>query len=96
MKEDRYYEKLDAADNLGADFTNGYFPTVEELENLGIEKTPEKFLTMLAYFAGDPLKDSVEKMPAKVAQEYRKSVKKCNEIILKVKLEEDEDSSSTH
>ena len=96
MKEERYYEKLDAADNLGTDFTNGYFPTVEELETLGVAKMPEKHLTILGYFAGDPLKDSVGKMPAKVAQEYKNSVKKCNEIILKIKLEEDEGSSSTH
>ena len=54
MSEDEFYKILDNVEKIETDITDGYYPTVQELEENGVDKNPEKYIRFLAYFASDP------------------------------------------
>lgn len=54
MNEDEFNKILDNVEKIDTDVTDGYYPTVEEMEENGVDKEPEKYLKFLAYFASDP------------------------------------------
>ncbi len=59
---------------MGPGFTDGYFPTVEELQKYGAERNVAKFLPLLQYFAADPLE-------GENSREYRETVRYANDIL---------------
>ena len=66
------------------DATKGFFPTVEELDNMNISSKVEKHLAILEYYASDPLKDIDEDY--KNSNDYKNLVEYCNELIKTLKV----------
>ena len=56
MKSEQFYAMLDYADSINTDYTNGYFPTVEEFKANNMDKNIEKNIVLIAYFASNPFK----------------------------------------
>ena len=83
MTEERFFEMrdiLDEADNV----TEGYFPTVEELEEEGVASNPEKYAPILIYFALDPL--SKFNLKESEDAEYKRTVDYCCDIVSKIEF----------
>lgn len=59
IEEAYFYEVLDFIDKVIADkedITEGWWPTIEELELNKVADNMQKFLPLIAYFSADPWK----------------------------------------
>ena len=84
MKEAVFYDVLDQMEGIDYDITNGYYPTITDLEEYRVKEDMNLFLPILAYFASDPFKRAGVR--AESPNEYMATVKYCKDIISKVKL----------
>jgi hypothetical protein len=91
MFEDLFYKKMEIGEKLSEqDVTEGWFPTVEEMETHKVAEhlTDDGYLPLAIYFSGDPFKDMETKMDAFTLRSYKDTVKYCKQILLTVPLEE--------
>ena len=87
MKEEKFYVVLDKVEKIkDKDVTEGYFPTIEEIESHDVLNNQELYLPIIAYMAQDPFKDSDN--DAKNTVEYKASVKYCKDLLTKFDVEE--------
>lgn len=87
MKEEKFYDVLDKVEKIkDEDVTEGYFPTIEEIESHDVLNNQDLYLPIIAYMAQDPFKDSDN--DAKNTVEYKASVKYCKDLLTKFDVEE--------
>lgn len=86
MTEKNFFDMLDFGTELSIKFTNGYFPTVQELKNLGVDKNPEQHIVLLSFFANDPLKERIATADEKWVEAYKASVKFCNDLLAHIEI----------
>jgi len=82
MLEDVFYsicEKLENAE-LPTEF-NGYYPTIEELEESIGGRPIDKFMPIIIYYASDPLKDKCDD------EEYKELVLYAKNLTSMIELE---------
>lgn len=86
IKENDFYDMCDIVENLSENITNGYYPTVEELEarNLKNRILDSDVLPFFIYFASNPFKKM--DMSQKDEPEYLRTVKYCSDIIQSIEL----------
>ena len=82
MEEKKFYKLCDKIEELPDDFTKGYYPTVEELENHKVQDNLEEYLPIILYISKNPYKDKY----VENEEEYQKSVKYCRDLVSKFKL----------
>ena len=87
ISESKFYDMCDKGAELDIDITGGYYPTVEELKEKGVDKNPEKYLPILTYFAENPF--TRMHIPGYNDREYKKMIGFVNEILGNVELKED-------
>ena len=86
VKESDFLKMCDIVNEL-REFTDGYYPTVEEMKAHKVEENIEKYLLILVFFAEDPL----TKLGHASSQEadYKETVSFCKRLIYKLDFEED-------
>ena len=81
-----FYRTLDTVENYTElNLTAGYYPSVDELKAYNVKSSIVKYLPIIAYFANNPLKDS--KMNEDNREEYKNTVKYCNDLLTSLELE---------
>ncbi len=85
MKADKFYKICDIVEHVRPDITEGYFPTVEEMEAKEVDKNINDYLIMLLFFSRDPFKNT--NYSEKNNEEYKKTVAYAKKILLDIKLE---------
>lgn len=82
MKEEDFYDMLDIVETI-MDVTNGYFPTVEEMEEKNMRENMNDYLIAIAYFASDPF-NRCDREPDDMAS-YKETVAYCQQLLLEYK-----------
>ena len=83
LTEEKFYMIMDyIEENIGLDLTEGYYPTIEELEVSEVTKDLDTFLPIIMYFAHDPFK--AQDNAQKDLKDYKATVKFCKDIISKI------------
>lgn len=86
MEENLFFDILEKAENMSdEDLTQGYFPTINEIEAHVKKDNLKDYLPIIAYFANDPF--SKQQMDGCTANEYKATVKYCKDFLSKVELD---------
>ena len=85
MKETKFYELCDKTGEINENITGGYFPTVEEMKNMGVDKTPEKYIHIISYFASNPFKRQNNSL--RNLRDYEETVRYCKDLLCKIELQ---------
>ena len=85
VEEKRYYDILEAVDEIDKRFAGQYFPTIQELEIHKVKENIDRFMPLIAYFASDPYKD-VEWDEEDTRVKYKATVKYLKDIANNAKL----------
>ena len=80
ITEDAYDAILEAVEKID-NVTNGYFPTVEDLENHNVNKDIVGNLFVLAYYASNPFQRL--SLPEAEDADYKETVKYCRNLLYK-------------
>ncbi len=83
MTEEKFYEICDKIDEIPNTITDGYFPTVAEMEAHDVKNKIDYYINLLAYYASNPYKEEM-----KDNEEYNNTVKYANELLLGMKFDE--------
>lgn len=83
VKEERFYKTMDYVRELG-DFTDGFYPTVQQMKRTKMHLYPERFLVMILYLSSDPFKGKV--FSPLEYEEYREVVQFAKELSSKIPL----------
>lgn len=86
MKESKFYDICDKTEEINTNITGGYFPTVEEIEALGADKNPEKYIHIITYFASNPFKRQSNSLQNLI--DYENTVKYCKSLLHKISLQQ--------
>ncbi len=78
MKSDDFDRLLDIMDEL-CDATDGYYPTVEEMEDHHVKEEINSYLVLLAYMASDPFRRA--EIEPDDTEEYKASVSYCRNLL---------------
>ncbi len=84
IKEKDFYNICDFAEGIKNDFTNGYYPSVQELINKGVENNIDIYLPILAYFSSNPFKRLG--MEEAEDEDYKELVRYCSHLISSIPL----------
>lgn len=84
MKEKDFFELQDKVEQL-KDLTNGWYPTVEELQKYGENNLKNNFTELLSYFASDPFRR--EQNPDMFSEKYKDTVKYCRKLLYNIDLQ---------
>ncbi len=85
MTENEFYGMCDALED-STNLTDGYYPTVEELKEKGVEEDVERYAPILLYFSSDPF--TREKIDGYTTNEYKEMVQYCKELVGRIELTE--------
>ena len=87
MKEAKFYEMMDIVDRIAEnDVTEGYYPTIDELESHKVMSDLDTYFPIITYFASDPF--TPKKIEGYSTNEYKATVKYCKDLLSKIKLDE--------
>lgn len=85
MEEQIFFDMIDKAESLSdQNLTEGYFPTITELEEHLNKGNQEDMLPIVSYFANDPF--TKQKIDGYTTNEYKATVKFCKDYLSKVEL----------
>ena len=85
-KFDQMIEKVETLSEGETPFTAGYYPSIEELENLEVENNIEKYLSLLIYFSNNPYGGDPE---IGIREDYRDMVKYTKSMLYRFSSELD-------
>ncbi len=85
MKESKFYELCDKTGEISENITGGYFPTVEEMKTMDVEKNPEEYIYIISYFASNPFKRQNNSL--RNLRDYEETVRFCKDLLCKIDLQ---------
>ncbi len=72
-----FEEKLDIVERISKDTTRGWYPTVAQMREHGVEEDLEKFSYLILFFASNPFNLPDDK-------EYKETVSYCTSLSRKI------------
>lgn len=72
---DELFDTIDQIDPASLQAECMYIPTVEDLKDHEVDKNPEKWINLIAFFANDPYKNSCDN------DCYRETVRFCKTLM---------------
>ena len=72
---DKLFDTVEQIDPASVRETCVYIPTVEDLKSHEVDKRPEKWINLIAFFANDPYQDM------KNDSQYRETVRFCKTLM---------------
>lgn len=82
MKEEQFYKVCDKVDMLPKDFTEEYYPTVEEIKKYNIRNDIKRYLPIIMYFSTNPYSGT----DIEDEEEYIKTVAYCKNLLDEIEL----------
>lgn len=82
MKEKELYKISEMVEEAMDDLTEGWYPSVEELDDHKVVENPEKYVAILSYFASNPFKRLG--LVSAEEEDYKQTVKHCKQLLYRI------------